>query len=75
MPSPGSAGWWRRLEITGLGPRTVGLATSRRSRATAPARAVTDAVRHLLATEGPGVPGVRMLSQPERGESSHPDGS
>ncbi len=60
---------WRRLEITGLGPRTVGLATNRRSRATAPARAVTDAVRHLLATEGPGRPGVRILSHGEQEEN------
>lgn len=63
-PIPPPAGW-RRLEITGLGPRTVGLATSRRSRPTAPARAVTDAVRHLLATEGPGRPGVRVLARDE----------
>lgn len=64
-PIPPPTGW-RRLEITGLGPRTVGLATSRRSRATAPARAVTDAVRDLLATEGPGRPGVRVLARGEQ---------
>lgn len=54
---------WRRIEITGLGPRTVGLVTSRRTQSTAPARAVTDGVRNLLATEGPGRPGVRILDQ------------
>lgn len=52
---------WRRLEITGLGPRTVGLVTSRRSRLTPPARAVIDGVRSLLATAGPDMPGVRLL--------------
>lgn len=63
-PIPPPRGW-RRLEITGLGPRTVGLATSRRTRPSAPARAVVDAVRRLLATEGPGRPGVRVLSSGE----------
>jgi LysR family hydrogen peroxide-inducible transcriptional activator len=72
-PIPPPEGW-RRLEITGLGPRTVGLATSRRSRASAPARAVTEAVRHLLATEGPGRPGVRVLAPPEPEETSGGDG-
>lgn len=52
---------WRRIEITGLGPRTVGLVTSRRTRPSAPARAVTDRVRALLAEEGPGRPGLRVL--------------
>jgi DNA-binding transcriptional LysR family regulator len=63
-PIPPPQGW-RRLEITGLGPRTVGLATSRRARLSAPAKAVVDAVRHLLATEGPGRPGVRVLAPGE----------
>jgi hypothetical protein len=59
-PIPPPAGW-RRLEITGLGPRTVGLVTSRRARPTAPARAVTDEVRALLAAEVPSRPGLRLL--------------
>jgi LysR family hydrogen peroxide-inducible transcriptional activator len=63
-PIPPPEGW-RRLEITGLGPRTVGLATSRRTRPSAPARAVVEAVRHLLETEGPGRPGVRVLAPGE----------
>ncbi len=67
-PIPPPEGW-RRLEITGLAPRTVGLVTSRRSRPTAPARAVTDAVRHLLAIEGPGRPGVRVLARPPEAPS------
>ncbi len=54
---------WRRIEITGLGPRTVGLVTSRRTRPSAPARAVTEGVRALLASEGPGRPGLRVLDQ------------
>lgn len=52
---------WRRIEITGLGPRTVGLVTSRRSRLTTPTRAVLDGVRALLEAEGPGRPGLRVL--------------
>ena len=54
---------WKRMEITGLGPRTVGLVTSRRTRPSAPARAVTDGVRALLAAEAPGRPGLRVLDQ------------
>ena len=52
---------WKRLEISGLGPRTVGLVTSRRSRPTPPARAVTDGVRILLAAEVRERPGLRAL--------------
>jgi DNA-binding transcriptional LysR family regulator len=63
-PIPPPAGW-RRLEVTGLGPRTVGLATSRRTRATAPARAVTDEVRTLLAAEVPSRSGLRLLAPPD----------
>lgn len=63
-PIPPPSGW-RRLEITGLGPRTVGLATSRRARPTAPARAVTAEVRALLGAEVPARPGLRLLARPE----------
>lgn len=63
-PIPPPAGW-RRLEITGLGPRTVGLATSRRSRPTAPARATTAELRTLLAAEVPARPGLRLLTPDE----------
>jgi len=59
VPIPPPDGW-RRLEIRGLAPRTVGLATSSRGRLTAPARAVIDEVRRLVAAAGPGRPGVRV---------------
>ncbi len=59
-PIPPPKGW-RRLEITGLGPRTVGLATSRRSRPTAPARATTAELRTLLVAEVPARSGLRLL--------------
>ncbi len=62
---------WRRIEITGLGPRTVGLVTSRRTRPSAPARAVTDGVRALLAAEAPGRPGLRVLdTEADRGATA-----
>ena len=60
VPIPPPDGW-RRLEVTGLGPRAVGLATSRRIRLTAPARAVIDGVRRVIAEAGPDRPGVRVL--------------
>ncbi|HYI61567.1 MAG TPA: LysR family transcriptional regulator [Acidimicrobiales bacterium] len=63
-PIPPPTGW-RRLEVTGLGPRTVGLATSRRSRPTAPARAATAELRTLLAAEVPTRPGLRLLAPGE----------
>lgn len=59
VPIPPPDGW-RRLEVTGLGPRAVGLATSRRTRLTAPARATIDEVRRVIARGGTGRPGVRV---------------
>lgn len=61
VPIPPPVGW-RRLEVTGLGPRTVGLATSRRSRPAAPTRAVVDALLRILGSEGPRRPGVRVIN-------------
>jgi DNA-binding transcriptional LysR family regulator len=46
----------RRVAVDGLTPRSVGLATPRRGRLSAPARAVRAAIRELvLATEHDGV--------------------
>lgn len=66
---------WRRLEITGLGPRTVGLVTSRRSRISAPARAVLDSVRSLVAAAGPAISGIRLLEGIADGDEGTDDGA
>jgi LysR family hydrogen peroxide-inducible transcriptional activator len=60
--APGAAGpRVRRLALTGLAPRSVGMASSRRSRPTAPARAVGQLVRDLVAEHAPRLEGVRSL--------------
>ena len=58
-------GPWRRVAVDGLTPRSVGLARRRRGRLSAPARAVRDAVRDLVAaTEQPGVhPTVALVDR------------
>ncbi len=65
-PAPGAAASpVRRLALTGLAPRSVGLASSRRSRPTAPARAVGQLVRDLVAEHAPRLEGVRPLGTGE----------
>lgn len=55
--APGQrAGSSRRVEIDGIAPRSVGLAHPRRGRLSAPARAVCEAVRNLVADAD--LPGV-----------------
>jgi LysR family hydrogen peroxide-inducible transcriptional activator len=74
-PTPGAARV-RRLAITGLAPRSVGMASSRRSRPTAPARAVGQLVRDLVAEHAPRLEGVRSLGSSDAGEdedASSPD--
>jgi DNA-binding transcriptional LysR family regulator len=55
-PSTGSA--CRRVAVEGLQPRSVGLATPRRGRLSAPARAVRDAIRLVVA--GIDLPGLHL---------------
>lgn len=72
VPIPPPDGW-RRLEVIGLGPRAVGLATSRRTRLTAPARATIEEVRRVVSRAGPGRPGVRVLeTSPEEAAGRPP---
>ena len=54
------AGPWRRIEVTGLTPRSVGLATRRRALLSAPGRAVRDVLRAVVAAEGSAHPGVHV---------------
>lgn len=51
-------GAWRRVPITDLGHRGVGLARRRAGRLAAPARAVRDVLRELVRREGPRHDGV-----------------
>ena len=60
VPATAAPAWMgaacRRVTVDGLTPRSVGLATPRRGRLSAPARAVRDVIRDLVAaTEQPGV--------------------
>lgn len=48
-----SDGSWTSIPLRGTTPRIVGLATSRRGRLSAPARAVQEVVREVVATEVP----------------------
>jgi DNA-binding transcriptional LysR family regulator len=60
VPATAAPAWMgaacRRVTVNGLTPRSVGLASPRRARLSAPARVVRDVVRDLVAaTEQPGV--------------------
>lgn len=55
-------GPWRRVEVAGLTPRSVGIATRRRALASAPARAVAGLLHEIVAGEGAGHPGVRPVA-------------
>jgi LysR family hydrogen peroxide-inducible transcriptional activator len=57
-PHTVTAGAWHRVALEGVTPRSVGLATQRRSLISAPARAVGDVLRRIVAEEGRGHPGV-----------------
>jgi LysR family hydrogen peroxide-inducible transcriptional activator len=55
-------GPWRRIEIRGVSPRSVGLATRRRSLLSAPGRAVRDVLRQVVGDQGASHPGVHSPS-------------
>jgi DNA-binding transcriptional LysR family regulator len=58
-PQPGS---WQLVAINGLTPRSVGVATRRRSLLSAPARAVHDLLRRVVTAEGARHPGLHLVS-------------
>lgn len=61
--SPGS---WTTVPLTGTTPRTVGLATPRRGRLSAPTRATVDVLRTVIADDVPQRPGLRLpASRPD----------
>lgn len=62
---PGSlSGHFARVAVPGLPRRQVGLAWRRRSTPSAPSRAVAEVLSELVRTQGPGQPGVHVLSLP-----------
>ncbi|MBI2708477.1 MAG: LysR family transcriptional regulator [Actinobacteria bacterium] len=59
VPRRNSAAW-RRVTVRGLTPRSVGVATRRRALLAAPARALRDVLRDVVASEGRHHPGLRL---------------
>lgn len=57
VPASAAPGWlggdWKRVNVDGLSPRIVGLATPKRTSPSAPTRALADLVRRIVATDGP----------------------
>jgi LysR family hydrogen peroxide-inducible transcriptional activator len=62
LPASAAPSWvggeWKRVPVDGLIGRSVGLATPRRGMLSAPARALREAVRDLVATDGSKQPGI-----------------
>ncbi|CAN5609452.1 LysR substrate-binding domain-containing protein [soil metagenome] len=59
-----SDGTWRTVPLDGTSPRAVGLATPRRGRLSAPARATLDLVHQIVAADVPSRPGLHVTSRP-----------
>jgi LysR family hydrogen peroxide-inducible transcriptional activator len=57
VPASAAPSWlegdWKRVNVEGLSPRIVGLATPRRTPPSAPTRALADLIRRIVAAEGP----------------------
>jgi DNA-binding transcriptional LysR family regulator len=53
-------GTWETVSLTGTTPRSVGLATPRRGRLSAPARATAEVLRNVVATEVPSRPRLHL---------------
>ncbi len=62
LPASAAPGWiggdWKPIPIDGLEGRSVGIAWRRKGRLSAPARAVLDAIREVVADEAPAQPGI-----------------
>jgi LysR family hydrogen peroxide-inducible transcriptional activator len=59
-----SDGAWRTIPLHGTTPRAVGLATPRRDRLSAPARATVELVRIVVAADVPDRSGLHLLLAP-----------
>ncbi len=59
--APGSIGGeWVRIEVDGLGRRTVGLATRRRAMLSVAAQTTANVVQHIITHEGPALMGIHL---------------
>jgi LysR family hydrogen peroxide-inducible transcriptional activator len=62
LPASAAPSWvggeWKRVPVDGLTGRSVGLASLRRGMLSAPARALREVLRDLIATEAPNQPGI-----------------
>jgi DNA-binding transcriptional LysR family regulator len=66
LPASAAPRWlegdWKRVRVQGLMPRTVGLATSRRTSPPAPARAVRETIRSVVIAGAPQQLGLHLRS-------------
>jgi DNA-binding transcriptional LysR family regulator len=64
VPATAAPRWltgdWQRIGVDGIGGRSVGLARRRRGRPSAPARALAQVVRQVVAAEAHRQPGITM---------------
>jgi LysR family hydrogen peroxide-inducible transcriptional activator len=69
LPASAAPSWlvgaWKRVRVDGLTPRAVGLAISRRSAPPAPARAVREILRGVVAASAPHQLGIHLLGGAE----------
>jgi DNA-binding transcriptional LysR family regulator len=65
LPATAVPGWlqgdWRRVAVTGLARRHVGLARRRRGLPSAPARALTEVLREVVDVQAPVQPGLHPM--------------
>jgi LysR family hydrogen peroxide-inducible transcriptional activator len=60
----GSDGRWRKIEVAGITPRSVGLVTRRRAALSTPAGAVREVLHRVVAREAAGRAGLRVTGAP-----------
>lgn len=64
VPSSAAPRWipgdWKRIEVDGLAGRSVGLAQRRRNLLAAPARALREVLREVIAAQAPRQPGIEL---------------
>jgi DNA-binding transcriptional LysR family regulator len=68
LPASAAPGWiggdWKRVGVAGLPGRSVGVATRRRTRLSAPARALDEVLSDVVAAEAPKQPGIHPSHAP-----------
>jgi LysR family hydrogen peroxide-inducible transcriptional activator len=73
LPASAAPGWvggdWRAIPVDGLPGRSVGIASRRRTRLSAPARALRTVLVEVVGTEAPRQPGIHPAVGPHAGTS------